>query len=127
MKNLTVFALFATLLAAFATPSEARDRYDDDRYERHDRYRDDRRDRDDYRRGDYRGRHHYRHVDRTRTVWVIEGRRPVKRVVYVDSRGQYFRRVSGRTVYVRERVFTSYPSRYYYSDGRPRAGIRITF
>ena len=60
-------------------------------------------------------------------MWVIERSRPVKRVVYIDSRGRHYRRVSGRTVYVRERIFDSYPSRYYYADGRPRAGIRISF
>jgi hypothetical protein len=51
----------------------------------------------------------------------------VKRVVYVDARGNYYRKVFGRTVYVRERIYTSYPSRYYYSDGRPRVGISLSF
>lgn len=64
---------------------------------------------------------------RTKTIYVIENRRPVSRVVYVDDDGRYYRHVGGRRSYIRGRYFTSYPSRYYYPDGRPRAGISIRF
>ena len=58
---------------------------------------------------------------------MIENHRPVRRVVYVDDRGGYYRIVSGRRIYVHDRYFTSYPSRYYYADGRPRVGVSIHF
>jgi len=71
------------------------------------------------------GHHHYGH--RTRTIYVIENRRPVRRVVYMDDRGSYYRYVGGSRSYVRGRYYTSYPSRYYYADGRPRIGVSINF
>jgi hypothetical protein len=75
----------------------------------------------------YRGREHWEHGDRTRTIYVVENRRPVRRVVYVDDSGRYYHHVHGHRVYVHGRVFTSYPSRYFYSDGRPRVGVAINF
>ena len=71
--------------------------------------------------GDWGGR------ERSRTIYVIENNRPVSRVVYVDDSGGYYRHVNGRRAYVRGRYYTSYPSRYYYSDGRPRVGISVNF
>jgi hypothetical protein len=72
-------------------------------------------------------RHHWRDSDRTRTIYVIENRRPVQRVVYIDDSGRYYRYYGERRSYIRGRYFTSYPSRYYYSDGRPRVGVSINF
>ena len=63
----------------------------------------------------------------SRSIYVIENRRPVRRVVYVDDSGRYYRYSSGRRIYVTGRYFTSYPSQYYYSDGRPRVGVSIGF
>jgi hypothetical protein len=74
---------------------------------------------------DYDDRWHSSHD--SRTIYVIENRRPVRRVVYIDDRGRYYRHVGGRRVYVTQRYFTSYPSRYYYADGRPRIGVSINF
>jgi hypothetical protein len=65
--------------------------------------------------------------ERSRTIYVIERDRPVQRVVYVDSDGRYFQRVSGRRVYVRQRYFDSYPSRYYTSSGKRRINITLPF
>jgi hypothetical protein len=60
-------------------------------------------------------------------VYIIENRRPVRRVVYVHPSGYYYRVVGGRHVRVRDRYYTSYPSNYYYSNGRPRVGISVNF
>lgn len=65
--------------------------------------------------------------DRTRTIYVIERERPVQRVVYVDGDGRYYRWIDGRRAYVRERYFDSYPSKYYYPDGRRRVTITLPF
>jgi hypothetical protein len=65
--------------------------------------------------------------ERSRTIYVIENQRPVSRVVYVDDRGGYYRYVDGRRSYIRGRYYNSYPSRYYYSDGRPRVGVSLSF
>jgi hypothetical protein len=70
-------------------------------------------------------KHGYR--DRSRTIYVIERNRPVRRVVYVSPGGGYYRIVDGRRRYVSGRYYTSYPSRYYYSDGRPRVGVSVSF
>src|SRR5262245_38600602 len=70
---------------------------------------------------------HWHNDHRTRTIYVIENRRPVRRVVYIDDRGSYYRYSGGHRYYVRGRYFTSYPSRYYYADGRPRIGVSINF
>jgi hypothetical protein len=79
-------------------------------------------------------KHHHHDYDRdrwrdhghTRSIYVIENHRPVRRVVYVDG-DRYYRYFGGRRVYVTGRYFTSYPSQYYYSDGRPRVGVSIAF
>lgn len=63
---------------------------------------------------------------RAKTVYIIERGRPVQRVVYVDSNGRYYRSSRSTDVY-RERVFESYPERYYNRDGRPRSGVSINF
>jgi len=68
-----------------------------------------------------------RRVDRTRSIYVIERNRPVRRVVYVNDSGRYYHWSGGRRVYVTGRYYTSYPSRYYYRDGRPRIGVNIRF
>src|SRR5262245_48274074 len=70
---------------------------------------------------------HWRDHHGSRTIYVIENRRPVRRVVYVDDSGGYYRYVGGHRSYVRGRYYTSYPSRYYYADGRPRVGVSIDF
>ncbi|MBV9127780.1 MAG: hypothetical protein JO117_06790 [Verrucomicrobia bacterium] len=70
-------------------------------------------------RGDFR-----RHA-RERSVFIIEDNRPVRRTVFVDERGRYFRIIDGQPVIIGERVFEEYPSRYYFRDGRPRAGITL--
>jgi hypothetical protein len=53
-----------------------------------------------------------------RTVYVVERGVPVRRSYYYDH-GRYFRVVSGRRVYVTDRVYTSYPREYrhHYSHG----------
>jgi hypothetical protein len=114
MKRI-LFSLLVAATALTAVPTaEAKRRDHGDRYDRYDRY-------------DRRDRHNWRHHDRTRTIYVIENRRPVRRVVYVDDSGSYYRVVSGRRSYIRSRYYTSYPSRYYYADGRPRVGVSINF
>lgn len=65
--------------------------------------------------------------DRSRTIYVIERNRPVERVVYIDGDGSYYRVVDGRRYYVQERVYETYPSRYYYPDGRRRLTITLPF
>ena len=67
---------------------------------------------------------HYR--DRTRTVYVIERDRPVRRVVYVSPGGGYYRVIDGRRSYLSGRYYTSYPSRYYYPDGPRRVNVSIS-
>jgi hypothetical protein len=119
MTKTIIYSLLAIMAAgtigsAEAKPPWRRD-YDDrrDRYSRYDRDR-------------YDHRHGYR-SHRTRTIYVIENRRPVRRVVYVHPSGYYYRVVGGRPIRIRDRYYTSYPSRYYYSDGRPRVGVSINF
>lgn len=75
---------------------------------------------------DYRSSDHGYSHDRSRTIFVIERDRPVERVVYMDPDGRYYRFVDGRRVYVQERYYESYPSKYYYPDGRRRSGVTIT-
>jgi hypothetical protein len=100
INKVSAYSLIAILLLGLTTPLHARDR---DR---------------DFRRADqhpsirYDG-HDHRRMPRSRVVWIIEGPRLVKRIVYVDTRGRYYRKVYGRKVYVRGRVFHSYPTRYY--------------
>lgn len=85
-----------------------------------------------------RHRHHDRHYDRhhhhgygrgglsisfgsPRSVYVIERGVPVRRSYYYDD-GRYYRVVGGRRVYVRERVYTSYP-RSYHRHGSSRTVV----
>ncbi len=65
--------------------------------------------------------------DRPRTIFVIERDRPVERTVYVDRDGRYYRWEDGRRIYVVERHYDSYPSKYYYPDGRRRVTITLPF
>ena len=84
----------------------------------------------DYDRDDYvavrdkKWKKHYR--DRTRTVYVIERNRPVQRVVYVSPDGSYYRIIDGRRSYLSGRYYNSYPSRYYYPDGRRRVNVSFS-
>lgn len=72
-------------------------------------------------------KHKWRHHDdRQRTIYVIERNRPVARTVYYGPSG-YYRVIDGRRSYIRERYYETYPSDYYYRDGRRRAGVSITF
>jgi hypothetical protein len=119
MKHLIICC---TLLASFtlgipdadAKPKHHHNKHSDrDRDHDHDRHR-------DYDRH-YSGRH------KTRTLYFIERNRPVRRVVYVNPGGGYYRIIGGRRVVVRDRYYTSYPSRYYYPDGRRRVGVSFSF
>lgn len=98
-----------------APTAEAKPKYYKEHHRDYDRHDHDR----------YRG--HDRHRHRTKTLYFIERDRPVRRVVYVNPGGGYYRIVNGRRVVVRERYYTSYPSRYYYPDGRRRVGIHFSF
>ena len=69
----------------------------------------------------------YSERSRSRTVYVVQNNRPVRRVVYVNPGGGYYYLAGGRRVILRDRYYTSYPSRYFYPDGRRRSGITITF
>jgi hypothetical protein len=115
MKRLFLYAVLGAM--ALGTVPMAEARHDRDVIRVKTKYRGDR---DDWRRG-------YRDHHRTRTIYVVENRRPVRRVVYVDDNGGYYHYAGGRRSYVRGRYFTSYPSRYFYSDGRPRVGVSINF
>lgn len=64
---------------------------------------------------------------RRRSVYIIQRGRPVRREVFFDGRGRYYEIIDNRPVFIRERVFESYPERYYHRDGRPRGGITLNF
>lgn len=68
----------------------------------------------------------YYNRDRERDVYLIENRRPVRRRVFVGRDGRYYRRDGERRVFI-DRHYDSYPSEYYYRDGRARPGIRVDF
>lgn len=70
-------------------------------------------------------RHYNR--QRRRSVYIIQRGRPVRREVFFDGRGRYYEIIDNRPVFIRERVFESYPERYYHRDGRPRAGVTLNF
>jgi len=76
---------------------------------------------------DHGDRYEHSYHGSTRTIYVVEQNRPVERVVYVSPDGRYYRWLDGRRVYVTGRYYTSYPTRYYYADGRPRVGVSIHF
>ncbi len=135
MKTLIVLATIAFSLATGLGTAEAKDK--DKRHKDRDRDREDYR---DYDRRDY-GRYDRDRSSRSysysrsygsgyrgssRTIYVIERNRPVRRVVYSDGRG-YYRILDGRRSYIRSKYYTSYPTRYYYSDGRPRLGVTVRF
>jgi hypothetical protein len=65
--------------------------------------------------------------DRSRSIYVIERDRPVERIVFVDSDGRYYRLEGGRRTYIRDHYYESYPSKYYYPDGRRRITITLPF
>ena len=72
------------------------------------------------------GLDHYYNKRRSKTVYVVENHRPVRRSVFVDERGRYYREDAGRRVFI-EHHYDSYPSQYFYRDGRVRPGISINF
>lgn len=116
MKKLLTYSLVGLFSLTFAAVTAEAKKKDKHKYKDKDR---DRvvyveRDRDD----DYRR-------DRSRRIYVIEGNRPVQREVYVGGDGRYYRYLGGRRVYVTGRHYDSFPSRHYYSDGRPR--VQISF
>jgi len=108
MKKLLLYSLVAiTTVVGGSATAEAKPKH-----HHHDRH-----DHDD----------HHHHSHHTRELYFIERGRPVRRVVYVHPSGYYYRIVSGRQIRIRERYYTSYPSRYFYPDGRRRIGIRFFF
>lgn len=107
MNRFLLTSLVTTAILSFVPMAEAKHRRHHDR------------DDDDW-------KHHHRY-GKSRVIYVVENRRPVRRVVYGGPGGGYYRVVDGRRAYVRGRYYTSYPSRYYYSDGRPRVGVSINF
>ena len=155
MKKLFLYSSIALLVAATATTGLAKDKNDKKKDKDKDKdrvvyverdgqrytldrdgkrhridggdYRDDRDSRDyrsddrDYR--DYRGDSR----DRTRSIYIIQGNRPVQQTVYIGSDGRYYRSIEGRRSYVSERYYESYPSKYYYPDGRRRVTITLPF
>ena len=62
----------------------------------------------------------------TRKVFVIENHRPVRREIFVDDGGRYFRIEKGRRVFV-EHVYEKYPDQYFDKEGRVRPGVTINF
>jgi hypothetical protein len=134
MKKLFLFSIISVLALATVSTGEAKDKKDSDRGRhrvahvkrervvRHDRVV--RRDRVTH----VESRHvvNRYHGSRTRNIYVIEHNRPVERVVYIDDGGRYYRWIDGERVYVRERYYDSYPTRYYYRDGRPRVNIHFS-
>ena len=113
MKRLILSAILGALAIGTVPMAEAKRDHDRDYVRVKNKY--------------YGDRDHWRDRHRSRSIYVIENRRPVRRVVYVDDNGGYYRYIGGRRSYVSGRYFTSYPSRYYYSDGRPRVGVSINF
>lgn len=113
MKKLLLYTTIA-LFGALAGTGLAKDKdHDHDRDRDHDHHDD--RDR------------HDDHHDRQRSIYVIERDRPVERVVFIDPGGHYYRIVDGRRIYIRDRYYESYPSKYYYPDGRRRVTITLPF
>ena len=108
MKKALIYSVLAIVAATSVSTAEAKPRWW-------------KRDRD---RHEHRGHHH---SHKTRTIYVIEKDRPVRRVVYVHPSGYYYHIVRGRPVRIRDRYYTSYPSRYYYPDGRRRIGVSLSF
>jgi hypothetical protein len=64
--------------------------------------------------------------DVEKTVYVIENNHPVKRKLFVDAQGHYYRVEGGKHVIV-EHVSERYPEKYFTRDGKPRPGITIDF
>ena len=125
MKKL-LFAIVATTGLAALNPAPANAQY----YEREGRgFRDDRE--VIVERGPKRnfndGYDRYYNRQRRRTVYIIQRGRPVRREVFFDGRGRYYEIIDNRPVFIRERVFESYPEHYYHRDGRPRAGLTLNF
>jgi hypothetical protein len=127
MKKLFLYSTVALLTLATTMTVQAKDKRDKRKSYGKSRHRvvhverhSDRDRRDSGYRGDY-------HRDRTRRIYVIERDRPVQRVVYVDGDGRYYRWINERRVYVRERYYESYPSRYYTRDGRRRVNVSFSF
>ncbi|MHA3775151.1 hypothetical protein ACXR0O_26815 [Verrucomicrobiota bacterium sgz303538] len=115
MKNLLLYSSIVLATALGTVTADAKSSHG--RHDHHDRHHD--------RHDDH--HHHYKTKVRTNTVYIIERGRPVRHVVYVHPSGYYYRVIGGRQVRIRERYFTSYPSRYFYPDGRRRVGVSFSF
>ena len=59
-------------------------------------------------------------------VFVIEDHRPVKRQVFVDDGGRYFRIEHHRRVFI-EHAYEKYPDQYFDKEGHVRPGVKIVF
>jgi hypothetical protein len=115
MNKPLLFTLFAAVFAGGMASAEAKPKHHG-----HDRGRYDK----SYR---HHPGEHSQYRGRTRTIYVIERGRPVRRVVYASPGGGYYRVIDGRRSTVRGRTFTSYPSKYYYPDGRRRLNVSFSF
>ena len=65
---------------------------------------------------------HYRPVK----VFVVENHRPVRRQVFVDDGGRYFRIEHHRRVFI-EHAYEKYPDQYFDPQGHVRPGVTINF
>lgn len=125
MNTITITAALALLAVTTATV-QAKDKHKNK--DKHHRHYSERGDRDrHYGDRDHHYGDHYGHGDRSRTIYVIEGNRPVQRVVYLDSEGRYYRQSDGVRTYVRQHYFESYPARYYTPSGERRISISLPF
>ena len=59
-------------------------------------------------------------------VFVIENHHPVRREVFVDDGGRYFRIEHHRRVFI-EHAYEKYPDQYFDAKGNVRPGVTIVF
>lgn len=64
--------------------------------------------------------------DTEKTVYVIENHHPVKRKLFVDAQGHYYKVEGGKHVIV-EHVSETFPDKYFTPDGKERPGVTIDF
>ena len=64
--------------------------------------------------------------DVEKTVYVIENNHPVKRKLFVDAQGHYYKIEGGKHIIV-EHVSEAYPDKYFTRDGKQRPGVTIDF